>query len=84
MELAQNYLAKYKALTPPQATKTKAIAQVISDECGIVIPHEHISIRRGGATLTCHPTIRSELLRHASRIMDVLHREHNVRVSFIR
>ena len=61
MKILQDYLLKYKILTPPQASKTKIVSGVIQDECGITIPYKDITIRRGGAVLSCHPTVRSEV-----------------------
>ncbi|MBP9760047.1 MAG: hypothetical protein KBD24_01625 [Candidatus Pacebacteria bacterium] len=84
MDLLQNYLAKYKILTPPQATKAKLVASAIADECGIAIPHTDITIRRGGAVLSCHPTMRSEIAHAIPRVLEVLHKKHNMRLSFIR
>jgi hypothetical protein len=84
MQIAHDYLAKYRTLTPPQATKAKIVAKVIADECGIHIPHTEITIRRGGVSVECHPTVRSELARHTAHLMEVLQKEHNVRISFIR
>jgi hypothetical protein len=84
MKLLEKYLSKYKTLTPPQATKTKIIAQVIQDECGITIPHTNITMRRGGAIISCHPTVRSEVGRCIPQLLTVLQKEHNLRLSFIR
>ena len=84
MEVLQQYLLKYKKLAPPQATKAKLIAKVIQDECGVSLDSETITVRRGGATLSCHPTVRSEVVRCVPRVLEVLQRDHNVRLSFIR
>lgn len=84
MDLAQNYLAKYKSLTPPQASRAKIIASAIEDECGIVLTHTEIEIRRGGAVLSCHPTIRSEVMRCAPTILETLYCKHKIRLSFLR
>jgi len=84
MDLLSGYLAKYRTLTPPQSTKAKLIAQVIRDECGIDVAHTDIQVRRGGATLSVHPTVRCEVGRHIPRVLTVLHQQHNTRLSFLR
>ena len=84
MEVARNYLSKYSQLTPPQATRTRLVVEVIQDECGITLPIQHIEIRRGGVVLTCHPTVRCELMRHVPTVLEVLHKKHNLRLAFIR
>jgi hypothetical protein len=84
MDLAQHYLAKYKTLTPPQASKAKIIAAAIEDECGVTLVHTEIEIRRGGAVLSCHPTTRSEVMRCAPTILETLYSKHKIRLSFLR
>ncbi len=84
MELASSYLAKYARLEPPQASTKKLLVQVIRDECGITLTERSVSLSRGGAILSCHPTERSELARCVPQILTLLQHEHNVRLSFIR
>jgi hypothetical protein len=84
MDIAHTYLDKYRQLVPPQATRARLVAEVIQDECGITVPMHHIEIRRGGAVLSCHPTVRCELMRYVPTVLEVLHKKHNVRLSFIR
>jgi hypothetical protein len=78
------YLSRYKNLTPPHASAVKIFVKTIRDECGIILSDEDVSIKRGGVIMSCHPTVRSELLRHAPLIIEVLHKKHNVRISYIR
>lgn len=78
------YLSKYKNLIPPEESKKKIIIQSIQDECGIKVSKKEISLRGGGVTLTCHPTIKSELSQCAPRVINTLLTQHNIRISFIR
>lgn len=84
MEILQDYLSKYRNLTPPQASKAKLIAEVVLDECGIMLDCSDISIRRGGAVLSCHPVERSEIMRRVPVVLEVLQSKHNLRLAFIR
>lgn len=84
MDELVKYLDRYKNLKPPHASTVKLLIQTIQDECGISLIEKNIAIRRGGAILTCHPTIRSELLQYTPQIIAILHKKHNVRISFIR
>jgi len=84
MEIVQDYLSKYRMLVPPQASKTKLVAEVVMDECGVMLEHTSITIRRGGVVLACHPTERSEIMRHVPVVLEVLRKKHNLRLSFIR
>lgn len=84
MDELDKYLARYKNLKPPHASTIKILIQTIQDECGILLIEKNISIRRGGAILSCHPTIRSELLQYSTNIISILHKKHNIRISFIR
>ena len=84
MEVLQAYLAKYKNLTPPEASKIRCIAKVIENECGILLPESTLLLRRGGVFAECHPAIKSELSRHAGAIIHTLHSEYQIRITFIR
>jgi len=84
MEELQMYLEKYKRLAPPDRHVAKLVARVVRDECGVALDEAAVTLRRGGAFLTCHPAERSEVLRLAPRILDLLQREHQVRLSFVR
>lgn len=84
MEIVQDYLHKYRTLVPPQASKTRLVAEVVMDECGVLLEHSAITIRRGGVVLSCHPVERSEIIRHVPVLLEVLRTKHNVRLSFIR
>ena len=84
MEGLCSYLEKYKRLAPPERHVAKLVARVVRDECGITLDDAAVTLRRGGVFLTCHPTERSEVLRAAPRILDLLQREHQVRLSFVR
>ena len=78
------YLIKYKTLSPPHASTKKILVSIICDECGISLTEKSISFSRGGVHITCHPTVRSELVCCAPRILSILHREHNIHLAFIR
>lgn len=84
MDELVKYLARYKNLQPPQASKVKLVIQAVQDECGVTLIEKNVSIRRGGVVLSCHPTVRSELLQCAPQIITTLHKKYNLRVSFIR
>lgn len=84
MEGLCTYLEKYKRLMPPERHVAKLVARVVRDECGIALDEAAVTLRRGGAFLTCHPVERSEVLRSAPRILDLLQREHQIRLSFVR
>lgn len=84
MDTLTNYLAKYRSLVPPEASKKRLVASVVRDECGVVLDEAHLSLRGGGVHLTCHPIARSEVARSAPQILTTLQREHGVRLSFIR
>jgi len=83
MELKQ-YLDKYKNLKPPHESEIKLLIQTIHDECGISLSEKEISVRRGGAIISCHPTVRSELLQFAPQVINTLLKKHNIRIAFIR
>jgi len=78
------YLNRYKNLTPPNKSKIKTFVSVVSDEIGILIEEENVSIKRNGVLLDCHPTVRSEVVRSAPKIINILNSKHNIRLSFIR
>ncbi len=83
MELSK-YLERYKNLEPPEESTVKLLIRIIKDECGITLEEKEISMRRGGVVLTCHPTVRSELLQYVPSVISTLHRKHKIRLSFIR
>jgi hypothetical protein len=84
MDGVQKFLARYKNLTPPEASKQKCLIDVIREECGISLEERHVMIRGNGAHLACHPTVRGEIRLHTARILAALHEKHNVRLAFIR
>jgi hypothetical protein len=83
MELSK-YLARYKNLEPPQTSTVKLLIQTIRDECGITLTEKEVALSRGGAVISCHPVVRSELLQYASQVITTLHKKHNIRLSYIR
>jgi hypothetical protein len=84
MEGLLKYLSRYKNLTPPHASAKKIFVKTIQDECGITLAEEDVSVKKGGVVMSCHPTVRSELLRYAPYIIEVLHKKHNIRILYIR
>ena len=84
MEELRTYLTRYKNLKPPHASTIKLLIETVGDECGITLTEKNISIRQGGVVLSCHPTVRSELLQNSTHIITLLHKKYNVRISFIR
>ncbi|HCC05566.1 TPA: hypothetical protein DEP58_04700 [Patescibacteria group bacterium] len=84
MEELKTYLARYKNLKAPHASTIKLLIQTVNDECGITLIEKNVSIRQGGVVLSCHPTVRSELLQNSTHIISLLHKKYNVRISFIR
>ena len=84
MDNVVHFLARYKKLKPPHASTIKLVAQTIKDECGISIKEKDITLKRGGVVVTCHPTVRSELLRYVPKVLTTLFEKHNVRISYIR
>lgn len=84
MEGIFKYLARHKNLTPPHASKKKIFIETVRTECGIVVEESQIDITRGGIILSCHPTVRSELVRAAPQLLGELQKKHNIRFSFIR
>lgn len=83
MELYK-YLERYKNLQPPHESEVKLLIRTIQDECGISLNEKEVSIRRGGAVVTCHPTVRSELLQFAPQVITTLYKKYKIRLSFIR
>lgn len=83
MELYK-YLEQYKNLKPPHESEVKLLIKTIYDECGITLSEKEVSLRRGGAVVTCHPTVRSELLQFVPQVITTLHKKHKIRLSFIR
>ncbi len=79
-----DYLSKYKNIKPPHASTVKLLIQTICDECGVKISESDVSIKRGGAVVNCHPTVRSEITRCSPDILLTLQKKHKVRLSFIR
>jgi len=84
MEELKMYLTRYKNLKPPHASTIKLLIQTVNDEYGITLIEKNIKIHNGGVMLTCHPTVRSEVMQNATYIISLLHKKHNVRISFIR
>ena len=84
MEGILTYLSRYKQLTPPNKSKIKTFVVVVNDETGITLEEKEVSVKRSGVLLSCHPTVRSEVLRSAPRILTILNKKHNIRFSFIR
>ncbi len=80
----QQYLQKYRTLAPPEASVRKVLALVLKDECGLDLQERDFTLQQGGVFVSCHPTLRSELMRIAPRILTTLHNTHNIRLSFIR
>jgi hypothetical protein len=80
----QQYLQKYRTLAPPEASVRKVLLSVLKDECGLEFEEQSFTLQQGGVFVSCHPTVRSELLRMAPRILNTLHHVHNIRLSFIR
>jgi len=83
MKELRTYLDKYKSLTPPEASISKIFLDVVYRECGLQLTTHHIRLVRGGVHLECHPTMRSELLTCAPRVLRILHKKHNVHLAFI-
>jgi hypothetical protein len=83
MELYK-YLERYKNLAPPQESEIKLLIKTIQDECGICLNEKEVSIKRGGAVLTCHPAVRSELLQVAPQVITTLYKKYKIRLSFLR
>ena len=84
MDSVVSFLAKYKNLTPPEESAKKIILETIKDECGINLKTKDVSMKQGGVFLSCHPAVRSELIRCVPRIISTLQKEHNIRLSYIR
>jgi len=84
MEELHTYLRKYQTLKPPQQSKIKLFLQVVYDECGITLTEKVVSLTRGGVSVRCHPTVRSELMQCAPKVLATLHKEHNIHLAFIR
>jgi hypothetical protein len=84
MHELQKYLSKYLTLTPPEASKVKLLVSVIRDECGITLTESAVTLRRGGAMISCHPTVRSELAQCIPHVLATLHTKHNVHLAFLR
>jgi hypothetical protein len=82
-ELGQ-YLEKYRSLAPPEASIRKVLAQVLHDECGFDLKEKDLALQRGGVIISCHPTIRSEIMRTAPHVLTTLQHSHNIRLAFIR
>ncbi len=78
-----SYLDKYKHIKPPESSKRKVLVEVVRAECGVLLKESEVMITRGGVRLSCHPTVRSEIARHAPVILDVLHKRHGVHIAFI-
>lgn len=79
-----DYLNKYRNLEPPEASIRKVLCSVILSECGITLEPSSITIRNGGATISCHPAMRSELSLCVPEVLHTLRERHNVRLSFLR
>lgn len=84
MEGIKKYLKRHTGLTPPQASAKRLCIEAIQDECGISLEEKEITIRNGGVHLSCHPTVRSEVVHNAPSILSTLCQKHNVRISYIR
>lgn len=84
METVTSYLAKYAKLVPPEGSKKKLLIRVVRDECGVSLEEHAIRLQGGGAFLSCHPTIRTEIALCAPSVLATLHREHGVRLAFLR
>lgn len=84
MRELQKYLDKYRTLAPPEASVRKVLRTVLYDECGFTLEEKDITLQRGGIIVSCHPTVRSELMRSAPHILSVLQNAHNIRLAFIR
>jgi len=84
MDSLVKYLSRYKNLKPPHESTIKLLIKTIGDECGVNLSDKDISIRRGGAIISCHPTARSEVSRSAPQIINILNKKHKIRLSFIR
>jgi hypothetical protein len=84
MDCLVNFLEKYKNLKPPHESTIKSLINVIYDECGIQIKYSDVKISRGGAVISCHPAVRSEISRSSSEIINILNKKYNIRISFIR
>ena len=84
MEGIFKYLSRYKNLTPPNASAIKLLIETIHSEYGILLEESNITFKRGGVLLSCHPAVRSEVVRSAPTIISILYKKHNVRLSYIR
>ena len=84
MHTPGDYLAKYRTLVPPEASVRRALIATIRDECGIDLTEREVVIKNSGAMIASHPTVRSEVVRMAPRILTVLREHHAMRLSFIR
>ncbi len=84
MDSVVTFLSKYKNLKPPEESTKKIILQIIKDECGLCLEKKDVSLKQGGVFLTCHPAVRSELIRCVPRILNTLQKDHNIRLSYIR
>ncbi len=84
MEGIKKYLRRHKGLVPPQESAKRLCIEIIQNECGISLGEKELSIRNGGVHLSCHPTVRSEVIHNAPIILSTLCQKHNVRISYIR
>jgi hypothetical protein len=84
MHELQQYLDKYRTLAPPEASVRKVFSMVLRDECGFTLEEKDITFQRGGVIVSCHPTMRSEIMRFSPQVLSVLREVHNIRLSFIR
>jgi len=84
MRELQNFLARYKNLTPPEGSKKKVLIETLYRECGVSFKEKDLTFRGGGVTLSCHPITRSEVIQCAPRVLEVLYKEHGIHIAFIR
>ncbi len=84
MDCLVNFLDKYKSLKPPHESTIKMLIEAIKDECGVSVDYSDVKISRGGAIISCHPAVRSEIIRNSSYIIKTLNSKYNIRLSFLR
>lgn len=78
------YLDRYRNLTPPNASTIKLLVKTIHDECGVDLTESSVSLHRGSAVVSCHPAVRSEVVRCAPQVITTLQKKHGIRLTSIR
>ena len=75
MKLVNDFLARFKNITPPDDAVRRAVAKAVSDVAGVKIKREDVTIQRGVAFIKCSSVAKSVIRSSRSAILSEIARE---------